>query len=163
MHLCFKFCFIGEKCSWPIEIFASKNAIFDDSTLSAFFNHKTKVTAKMHGYVRKLVKFWINQMPQIILFTFLVVHQKMVGKLDGETCNFQCNLKIYVKKTWFIYLFILKWYKILIYFAPTTITISIQFVLMCIFYLGKLIIVFRTLIIKNTDTYLEIPRYTHEY
>ena len=117
MHLCFKFCFIGEKCSWPIEIFASKNAIFDDSTLSAFFNHKTKVTAKMHGYVRKLVKFWINQMPQIILFTFLVVHQKMVGKLDGETCNFQCNLKIYVKKTWFIYLFILKWYKILLYFA----------------------------------------------
>ena len=73
----------GDKVD-PLEMFTSETVTFYGSTLFAFFTLKMRVTAKMNGFTRKLVKFWTRDMPQTCLSINFNVPMKLILKFEEE-------------------------------------------------------------------------------
>ena len=95
IHFCCKYCFNGKKLrqSWPIGNVNFRNSnLFYGSTLFAFFTFQIKLTAKMNGFTRKLLKFWIIEMLNQSFSEFLFCLRKLLKSFGLESRIFQCIL-----------------------------------------------------------------------
>ena len=77
----------GDKVD-PLEMFTSETVTFYGSTLFAFFTLKMRVTAKINGFTRKLVKFWTRDRPQTCLSINFNVSMKLILKFEEEKGKF---------------------------------------------------------------------------